>query len=174
MWLIHAEHHQQHLVASVLQQDPLTLHSTNTKGWWLLLYRCREMLAFITFLYTVLLRLLYFVQSGKQTKSALEFWINNLLTALVALLSLSSVNSLNKWVLLEGMFSETMTHKHWLSHWKQSYCSSSEAAETNNTTQHVWLSWKNLSRPSINAHNTMIANASRARAILWNYSGNDS
>lgn len=46
-------------------------------------------------------------------------------------------------------------HKHRLSHWKQSYCSSSVAAETNNVARHVKLGWKNLCRPSINARNPM-------------------
>lgn len=58
------------------------------------------------------------------------------------------------------------TYKHRLSCWKQSYCSFSEVAETNSIARHVWLGWKTLNSASINAHNIMIANASRARIVL--------
>lgn len=52
-------------------------------------------------------------------------------------------------------------HKYWLSHQKHSHCSSSVAAETNNIARYVRLGWKELYRPSINAHNLMLVNASR-------------
>ena len=130
-------------------------------------------MAFITPLYAVSLRLLHFVQSGRQTKSAQKTWINKLLTALVALLSLSSVNSLNNWVWLEGLFSETMTLIN-TSCPTGSRVTAHPVWQRKQTARCVRLGWKSRRCCPINAHNIMLENASRTRSLLWNYSGNDS
>lgn len=79
-------------------------------------------------------------------------WIHYIIiTAVVVILSLSSVNSSNKWVWLKGLSSETMMSIN-------TDCPTGSTAtahpewhqKTNNIAKCVRLGWKSLSCPSIN------------------------